>query len=322
MKILILGGNGFIGTNAVRYFHKKGDDVYFSFHTNSEKTLSELNFEKKIKIDLLKEHDVKFLFDYVQPEIVMQFAATTSGSNDIVNRPYYHVTDNAVMNSLILRQVFETPSVKHFIFPSSTTVYPPYIYPDLCSEDFVNGIVHEKYFGVAHTKLYIEKMCEFYSKICNKRFTVIRHANMYGPYDKFDLERSHVFGAMMTKIMNAKDGDEIEVWGDGKEGKDLLYISDLMEFLDLLISSKKTCNFQIFNVGSDYAISIKDLVLTIAKVLGKNITLKFNKSKPTIPFTVALNSQKARNLGWEEKISLEEGIRETYKWLCDQQNTV
>ena len=80
-----------------------------------------------------------------------------------------------------------------------------------------NKEIHPNYFGVGWTKVYIEKMCEFYSRIGNTKYTVIRHTNIFGPYDKYDLKRSHVFGATMTKIMTTEEGQNIEVWGTGEE---------------------------------------------------------------------------------------------------------
>ena len=155
-------------------------------------------------------------------DILVQAAATTSGAKEIVNKPYYHVTDNAVMNSLIFRSAFEH-NIGHVIFFSCTVMHQSSDKP-LKEDDFdANKGMHPRYFGVGWTKVYIEKMCEFYSRISSTKYTVVRHSNIFGPYDKFDLERSHVFGATMTKVMTAKDGGKIVVWGTGEEERDLLY---------------------------------------------------------------------------------------------------
>ena len=81
-----------------------------------------------------------------------------------------------------------------------------------------------------NTKVYVEKMCEFFSRLGKTKHTVLRHSNMYGPHDKYDLEKSHVFGATVTKVMNSTDG-KVNVWGTGEEKRDLLYVGDLVDFI-------------------------------------------------------------------------------------------
>src|SRR3990167_7534877 len=130
-----------------------------------------------------------------------------------VTCPYIHVTDNAIMNSYLFRAAFEQ-KLKHVIFFSCTVMYPSST-SALKESDFdANQPLHPRYFGVGHTKLYIEKMCEFYAGISHTKFTAIRHSNIYGPHDKFDLDRSHVFGATIAKVMTAKN--KIVVWGTGE----------------------------------------------------------------------------------------------------------
>ena len=93
-----------------------------------------------------------------------------------------------------------------------------------------NVPMEPRYFASGWTKIYIEKMCEFLRRLGVTRHTVIRHSNVFGPHDKFDLERSHVFGATVTKVMTAADGKMV-VWGRGEEARDLLYVGDLVDFV-------------------------------------------------------------------------------------------
>ncbi|MEE9176186.1 MAG: NAD-dependent epimerase/dehydratase family protein, partial [Thermodesulfobacteriota bacterium] len=161
---------------------------------------------------------------------------------------------------------------------------------------------------------YIEKMCEFYSRIGNTKYAVIRHSNIYGPYDKFDLEKSHVFGATITKVMTAKDGSKIVVWGAGDEERDLLYISDLVNFVALAID-KQESKFELYNVGYGSSVSVNDLVKKIIASSGKDIRIEHDLSKPSIKTKLCLDIAKAKNsLGWFPKISLDEGIQKTMEW--------
>ena len=119
-------------------------------------------------------------------------------------------------------------------------------------------------------QLYIEKMCDFYSRIGETKFTVLRHTNIYGPHDKFDLERSHVFGATITKVLSSKN-QKVSVWGTGEEERDLLYIDDLVDFIDNAIKNQKSM-YGLYNCGYGSAFSIRTLVEKIISASGKNLT--------------------------------------------------
>jgi len=312
-KILICGATGFIGRNIAEFYADKNDFEVYGTYLNS-KPLENKKI-KMIEVDLTNKEEVENLlkegFD-----VLIQAAATTSGAKEIINKPYYHVTDNAVMNSLIFRNAYEY-NIGHVIFFSCTVMHQSSKTP-LKETDFdANKDMYPNYFGVGWTKVYIEKMCEFYSRIGNTKYTVVRHTNIYGPYDKFDLEKSHVFGATMTKVMTAEDNGKIIVWGEGKEERDLLYISDLVDFVNLAIKKQKN-KFELFNVGCGSSISISNLVKKIIDHSGKNIKIEYDLSKPTLKTKLCLDISKAkRSFGWEPKISLDEGIKKTMEWYKD-----
>lgn len=309
-KILICGATGFIGRNLAEFYaNKKNVEVHGTYYDS--KPLKNKNI-KMIKCDLTNKAEVDKL---LKPgyDILIQAAATTSGAKEIVNKPYYHVTDNALMNSLIFRSAFEY-NIGHVIFFSCTVMHQSSKKP-LKETDFdANREMHPNYFGVGWTKVYIEKMCEFYSRIGKTKYTVIRHTNIFGPYDKYDLEKSHVFGATMTKVMTAKDGGKIVVWGEGKEERDLLYVSNLVDFVDLAMKKQKN-KFELYNVGCGFSVSVSNLVKKIIKQSGKNLKIEYDLSKPTLKTKLCLDIKKAkRDLGWEPKVSLDEGIKKTMEW--------
>lgn len=306
--MLICGATGFIGRNVLEYFYKKNEyNIRAVYHNRP--AIDSIPVEW-VYADLNNVDDVKRVFQNV--DIVMQFAATTSGAGDIVGRPYIHVTDNAVMNSLILRQCYES-QIEHFVFPSCTVMYQP-SETALKESDFDgNKLLLPNYFGVGNTKIYIEKMCEFFSRLGKTKHTVLRHSNIYGQYDKYDLKRSHVFGATVTKIMTNKNGI-LEIWGSGEERRDLLHVDDLMNFLDLALKNQKS-SFELYNVGLGKDISINELVEKMINISGKEIQITHNLSKPTIKTSLFLNCEKAKNeLGWVPTIDLEEGIQKTISW--------
>ena len=308
-KILICGATGFIGNNTVEHFVGLGDfEVYGTYFNSAPLDNPKITM---VKANLTNKDDVNRVIKGM--DIVIQAAATTSGAKEIVSKPYYHVTDNAVMNSLIFRSAYEY-NVSQVIFFSCTVMYKSSDQP-LKETDFdANQEIFPKYFGAGWTKVYIEKMCEFYSRIGNTKYTIIRHSNIYGPYDKYDMERSHVFGATITKVMTTQEGGSIVIWGQGQERRDLLYVSDLVDFVVEVIKKQKQ-KFELFNVGCGASISVSDLVQKIIIASGKNIKIQYDPSKPNIKTKLCLDITKAKEfMGWSPKISLDEGIEKTIEW--------
>ncbi len=305
-KVLVCGATGFIGRNIAEYLSKRKDfEVYGTYFNSSPYEHEQI---KLIRADLTDKIDVESIAK--DKNIIIQMAANTSGAGKITTTPHIHVTDNAVMNSLLLRAAYEN-EVRHFIFPSSGTVYPSSDTP-LKETDDIN--INPIYYGSANTKLYIERMCEFFSKQGRTKHSVLRQSNIYGPYDKFDLERSHVFGATLTKVMEAQEGDPIKVWGTGEEKRDLLHVSDLVKLIESVID-KQSSQFELFNAGSGTMISVGELVEKVIRHSGKNLKIEYDSSKPTIKTNLVLDSTKAREFfNWSPEISLEEGIKKTIDW--------
>ena len=311
-RVLICGATGFIGRNLLDFYSNKGEYTIRATHFKRPVPEGYKGVEW-VKCDLRNPHEVKEVLKGV--DIVMQFAATTTGAKDIISKPHIHVTDNAIMNSFLLRESFEQ-NVEHFIFPSCTIMYQKSDVA-LKENDFnPSDELLPFYFGSGHTKVYLENMCKFYSNFGKTKHTVIRHSNVYGPHDKYDLEKSHVTGATITKVMTSEDG-KINVWGTGEEARDLLYVEDLIKFIDAA-TNKQTENFELFNVGLGEGIKIKDLVHKIIECSGRNLEVVHDLSKPTIPTSLFLDCSRAKEkMDWKPEYTLEQGIINTLKWYRD-----
>lgn len=307
-KILVCGATGFIGHNIVERLALRDDfDVHAVWHERPAYDLPGVTWHKA---DLRQADQVANLL--CDTDIVIQAAAATSGSKDTLSQPHIHVTDNALMNSVLLRAAFDF-KISHFIFFSCTVMYPSSDEPLQEDEWDANQEMLPVYFGIAWTKVYVEKMCEFFAGRGATKHTAIRHSNIYGAYDKFDLERSHVFGATMTKCLSAKDG-KVNVWGSGEESRDLLHVDDLVDFVEAAMENQKT-PFEIYNAGAGVAVTVKDLVAKIIAASGKPLTIEHDLSKLTIKTGLCLDCSKAKKqLGWSPKTSLDEGIVKTMKW--------
>lgn len=307
-KLLILGGSGFIGRNCVEHFSK--NDEYEITTTYFTKEVSHpIDGVKYIKVDLREEEQVKKIMR--GQNIIIQAAATTTGSKDVMERPYLHVTDNAVMNSWIFREAMLN-NAEHLIFLSCTVMYQSKDIPQKESDWSIADDIYKNYFGVGKMKIFSEDMCDFYSRLGTTKYTAIRHSNVYGPYDKFDLEKCHVVPAFINKIINSTN--VLDVWGDGLAKRDILFITDLVNMIEKVID-EQDCKYELFNCGAGKAYSIKELANVIMSVNKKELIIKYDASKPNIPTVVILNCDKAnKKLGWYPKTTIEEGMKITSEW--------
>ncbi len=305
-KILICGAGGFIGRNIAEQLSARADLEVYGTYLHSKPPDSNI---RMVQADLTQPEAVEKVVQ--EMDILIQAAATTSGAKDILSQPHLHVTDNAVMNSLLFRSAFEN-GIGQVIFFSCSIMYSSSSTP-VKETDFDASVpMHSSYFGAGWTKVYLEKMAEFYSTLGRTRYTVIRHSNVYGPHDKFDLERSHVMGATITKVLTAEQG-KIQVWGSGQEERDLLYVSDLVNFVERAMQQQQP--FQLVNVGCGRSISIRDLVQKIIDSSGRDLEIEYDLTQPSIDTRLCLDITQAREVfSWQPQVSLEEGIQKTIEW--------
>lgn len=307
-KVLVCGASGFIGRNVATRLAAQGR--YEVYGTHWRRPDPQIPGMIPIRADLTRAEDVARVLEGM--DAVVQAAASTSGAGDVARTPAMHVTDNAVMNSLLFRAAHEM-GVGQVLFFSCTIMYPS---SDalLKETDFDAGKpLQPQYFGAGWTKIYLEKMCEFFAGLGRTRFTCLRHSNIYGPHDKFDLKHSHVFGATMTKVLTSEDGRMV-MWGPGTEKRDLLYIDDLVDCVGLALE-RQSSPFELLNIGSGRAIAVKDLARLIIELSGRDIAIEHDLSRPHIPTALALDCSLAEErLGWRPSTSLEDGIRRTIDW--------
>jgi GDP-L-fucose synthase len=307
-RVLVCGATGFIGRNLVETLSSRPAlEVHALRFTRPAYDCTGVSWHQG---DLRDPAAVRRLVDGM--DVVIQAAATTSGSKDIVSTPYIHVTDNAVMNSLLLRACYDH-KVGHFVFFSCSVMYQPREAPWREEEWDPSEELHRNYFGAGWTKIYIEKMCEFFSRLGVTRHTVIRHTNVFGPHDKFDLERSHVFGATVTKAMTSTTGS-VTVWGTGEEARDLIYVDDLVRFVALCLE-RQQAPYRMLHASSGTAIRIRDIVAKIVAASGRDLRIEHDPAGPSIRTSFALDSALAAEvIGWKPEVPFEEGVRRTIAW--------
>jgi len=309
--MLVLGATGFIGRNIAEYFASDPSfEVYGTYFRSAPLNHKDIQM---IEADLTNKVDVDKAIQGM--DIVVHAAAVTSGVKDVSDNPHAFISDNAVMSSLVLRSAFDH-AVDHVILLSCTVMYHSSEIP-LKEGDFdANRELYPSYFGGAWNKVYFEKMCEFYSRLGSVKYTALRHSNVYGPYDKYDLQRAHAFGATVTKVMTATTS-KLTVWGTGEEKRDLLHVSDLVSAVEAVITKQQT-PYELYNIGLGKAVTIKYLVQKIINVSGKTLEMEHDLSKPSNKTAFCLDCTKAKQeLSWEPKVTLEDGIGQTIEWYKD-----
>ncbi len=304
-KLLICGGNGFQGRNMIDHFLSIDKyDIRATYHKNKDAIDSYGDKVEWVQVDLTKKWDVKKAL-YGGCDIILQYAAVSTNIVDAINKPYLHVTNNVMMNSLIFKLALES-NVGHVVFPSCTVMYEE---SDSKEDDFKGTIDEDKiYFGGGTTKVYLENMCKFYSKLGNTKYTALRQTNIVGKYDKTDVEKAHFFSTMIQKVKQAED--RIEVWGDGKEQKDLLSVSDLVVLIDLILHRQEE-QFELLNVATGKTMSVSEIVEAIVKVSGKDLEIVYDTTKPSRENKLRLDISRAvEKYDWNPYLTLEDVVNE------------
>ena len=305
-KILILGGTGFVGTNLAKKIDKKKFEVIATYNKNKKfYRVKKVNYRK---VDLLKNIPKKIFY---KVDTVFMCAANSSGAKIMTEKPLSHLTPNLIMNALVLEKA-QQAKVKKFIFISSSTVYP--VSNKAMAEKDLNFQYFDKYFVVGWMKTFSEIMCKMYSeKIKQKLQTIIiRPGNLYGPHDKFDPEKAKVIPSLIRKFLS--NNKEINVWGDGKDVKDFMFIED---FCKIILKISKKLNYSsTINVASGENITIKDILKKIQKITKKNPKINFDLSKPQMIKFRKISVNKMRKIvGNKIKLTnFEYGLNKTIDW--------
>ena len=311
-KVLIAGGAGFVATNLALKLLELEANVAVTLH--NKPAAIEDDRITYIQCDLTSAQDCERAVKGA--EYVFMCAANTSGAAVMEKTPLVHVTPNVIMNTLMLEAAYSA-GVKKFLFISSNTVYPNVDHP-VKEEEMLSGELFEKYFCVAWMKRFTEILCQMYAEKIRKpmKTVVVRPANIFGPYDDFEWETSHVVPALIRKVVERHD--PIEVWGDGSDIKDLIYIDDFVA--GMLLAMEKIDGFDPVNIATGRPCSIKQVLETILKVDGyTDAKIAFDTSKPTMIPKRLIDATKAEKLlGFRAKTSLEEGLEKTVRWYREK----
>jgi nucleoside-diphosphate-sugar epimerase len=205
--------------------------------------------------------------------------------------------------------------VKRFLFSSSACIYPSFLQKtaDVTPLRERDAIPADPEPGYGWEKLATEELCRYYRKDYGFETRVVRFHNVYGPLGTYDGGKEKSPAALCRKVALANDGDEVDIWGDGKQTRSYMYIDDCVEGLVRLMGSD--CH-EALNLGTDRLVTIDELLEIIAGVAGKKLRIKHDLTKPQgVRGRNSDNTLLRERLGWEPLTPIEDGLRTTYSWI-------
>lgn len=300
-KILITGGNGFVGKN-LKLILKK---IYLV----SSPTRKQLNLLDKRKIDL---HLKKF-----KPDLVIHSAGLVGGILSNMNSHIEFFLQNYEIGKNLIT-IAKKNNVKNFLNISSCCIYPKNLRRPIMELDILKGPLEPSNEGYALAKLSILKLCSYFNKKNKFNYKSIIPSNLFGPEDNFDLNSAHLLPAIINKTHESKiKNKKVIIWGDGKSRREFMYISDFAEAVVLIIQNFNVLP-ELINVGTGKDYTVKDYYKMVAKEMKFNAKYKFDLTKPTGMKRKLLDISIIKKLGFKPKHSIEEGIRKTYQFYLSK----
>ena len=306
-SIFLTGHRGMVGQAVLNHLLSLG---YSNLLTATHKELN-----------LINQQAVQEFFKTNQPQYVIHIAARVGGIKDNTSFPADFGYENGMMELNVIHAAKEY-NVKKLLFLGSSCIYPKESLQPIKEEYLLSGKLEptNELYGLA--KIFGIKLCEAYNQQYNTHFISCIPCNLYGTGDRFDPLYGHVLSSIMMKIDNAKQNHLpfVTLWGDGSPKREFLHVEDLAEACVFLMNEYK--GSKPLNVGSGSDISIKDLASLVKKTVNYKGEIRFDPSYPNGMKRKLMDSTSLFNLGWQPKISLEEGVSQTYNWYKKNEPTL
>lgn len=303
-KIYVAGHRGLVGSALVRNLRAAGYENLIC-RTSAE-------------LDLKDSQLVKDFLSEERPEYVFLAAAKVGGIMANKDFPADFIYDNLAIQNSVIHGCY-LAGVKRLMFLGSSCVYPRECPQPIKEEYLLTGPLEKTNDAYAIAKIAGIKMCESFNRQHQTRYLAVMPTNLYGPWDNYDLESSHVLPAMLRKFHEARrDGNRpVMLWGSGSPRREFLHADDMADaciFLMNLPDEKLfEQGFPLINIGCGEDVSIKELAELIAKTTEFTGHIEWDSEKPDGTPRKLLNVERLTRLGWQAKTSLEEGLAKAYR---------
>jgi GDP-L-fucose synthase len=303
-KVVVTGGAGFLGRFLVQRLRDAGADVFVP---------------RSKDYDLVKNEDVVRLLEDARPEMVIHLAAVVGGIGHNQKNPGRFFYDNLMMGVQLIEQS-RLHNVKKFVATGTVCAYPKFTPVPFKEDDIWNGYPEETNapYGLAKKMMLVQS--QSYREQYGFNSIFLLPANLFGPFDNFDLETSHVIPALIRKCVEARRSGApfIEAWGSGGVSREFLYVEDCAE--GIFRAAAAYDESLPVNLGNGREVMIRDLVELIAKLTGFEGEIRWQASRPDGQPRRRLDVTRAfEKFGFQAQTSLEDGLRRTIDWYEQQQ---
>lgn len=311
MRILVTGAGGFIGHHLVKRLKAEGNWVRGVDIKSPE---YESTAADEFDVEDLRNYDSCLHATRGRIDQVYNLAADMGGIGYITTS-HANISRNNILINAHMLEASRSNRVGRFLFSSSACVYAA---SRQTSADVISLREEDAYPadpepGYGWEKLFTEELCRYYRRDYKFETRIVRFHNVYGPLGTYEGGKEKAPAAVSRKVALAKDGGEIEIWGDGEQTRSFMYVDDCVEGLVRLMASDY---HEPLNLGTDRLISINGLVDLVTAIAGKNLVKRHDLSKPQgVRGRNSDNTRLLHTLHWEPSISLETGLETTYEWI-------
>jgi len=302
-KIYVAGHKGLVGSAIIRNLKMKGYENIIG------RTFEEL--------DLTNQNSVRRFFEEEKPEYVILAAARVGGIQANKTYPAEFIYENLMIQNNVIKAAHDF-KVKKLLFLGSSCIYPKMCSQPMREEYLLSGYLEETNEAYAIAKIAGLKMCQFFNRQYGDNFISCMPTNLYGAYDNFNLQTSHVMPALIRKFHEAKINktNTVEVWGSGKPLREFLFVDDMADACIFLLENYEGETH--VNIGTGVEISIDNLSKLIKKIVRFDGEIKFNSDMPDGTPRKLLDVSKLHEMGWRHKVELEEGVKLAYEWFREK----
>jgi len=302
LKIYIAGHEGMVGSSVWRALEKNGYDNLIGKSFND--------------LDLRNQNDVISFYKNEQPQIVIDAAAKVGGILANSNYPYNFLMDNLQIQNNLIDGALKC-GIDKFIFLGSSCIYPKFAPQPLKEKYLLTDSLEPTNEWYAIAKITGVKACQAIRNQYEKNYISLMPTNLYGYFDNFDLQNSHVLPAMIRKFHEAKinNHSDVTLWGSGSPMREFLFVDDMAQAV--LYAIENNLPEHLYNVGTGKDISIRELAEIIKKITGHQGKIIWDTSKPDGTPKKLMDSSKMNKLGWKSTTELKDGIQKTYDWFLN-----
>ncbi|MBO9476095.1 GDP-L-fucose synthase [Shimia sp. R11_0] len=318
-KIYIAGHRGMVGGAILRQLQARkdaGEDLTLITRTHAE-------------LDLTDQRAVRGFMQDEKPDVVILAAAKVGGIHANNTYPAEFIYENLMMECNVIHQAYAC-GVKKLLQLGSSCIYPKAVPQPMKEDALLTGTLEPTNEPYAVAKIAGIKLCESYNRQYGVDYRSVMPTNLYGPGDNFHPENSHVMPALIRRFHEAAQSgqEEVVMWGTGKPMREFLHVDDMaaaslfvLELDKAIYEANTDPMLSHINVGTGTDISIGDLGRMIAEVTGYKGKITQDLTKPDGTMKKLMDVSRLADMGWTASVALEDGVKETYRWFLDNQDS-